>query len=42
MFFEPQPDGNAPVELRCFLKHSADALTETWSYQWTPKCSFHP
>lgn len=37
VFFELQPKGDAPVELRCFLKLGGDALTETWSYQWTPK-----
>jgi glucans biosynthesis protein len=40
VFFELQPDGNAPVELRCFLKHGDDALTETWSYLWDPKKPF--
>lgn len=40
--FELKPDGTRPVELRCFLKHGADTLTETWSYQWEPKSPFHP
>ena len=37
VFFELKPAGDAPVELRCFLKQGGDALTETWSYQWSPK-----
>jgi glucans biosynthesis protein len=37
VFFDLKPAGEAPVELRCFLKVGEDALTETWSYQWNPK-----
>ena len=37
VFFDLKPEGEAPVELRCFLKSGEDALTETWSYQWSPK-----
>jgi periplasmic glucans biosynthesis protein len=37
VFFDLKPQGEAPVELRCFLKSGEDALTETWSYQWSPK-----
>lgn len=37
VFFELQPDGDASVELRCFLKSGTDTLTETWSYQWHPQ-----
>jgi len=33
--FELLPQGSDPAELRCFLKLGNDALTETWSYQWT-------
>ena len=33
VFLELKPDSDAPVELCCFLKHGANALTETWSYQ---------
>ncbi len=33
--FELLPQGDAPSELRCFLKLDNDVLTETWSYQWT-------
>lgn len=31
-------DNQAPVELRCFLKHpeTGERLSETWSYQWSP------
>jgi glucans biosynthesis protein len=36
VFFEFTPEDAATVELRCFLKLGEDALTETWSYQWTP------
>jgi glucans biosynthesis protein len=35
-FFDLRPDGDGPIELRCFLRFANDALTETWSYQWTP------
>ena len=34
--FDAQADGNEPVELRCYLKLGDTALSETWSYQWTP------
>jgi periplasmic glucans biosynthesis protein len=37
VFFELKSNSAAPVERRCFLKHGADALTETWRYQWIPK-----
>ncbi len=36
VFFELKPNGEAPVELRCFLKAGSETLTETWSYQWHP------
>ncbi|MDR0901945.1 MAG: glucan biosynthesis protein [Opitutaceae bacterium] len=33
--FAIKPDGSGrPVELRCFLRDDAAALTETWSYLW--------
>lgn len=35
-FFDIAPEGSEPVELRCFLRLEGDALTETWSFQWTP------
>jgi glucans biosynthesis protein len=35
--FGIKPDGsNRPVELRCSLQKSARALTETWTYLWSP------
>jgi glucans biosynthesis protein len=37
VFFDLKPQGNAPIELRCFLKSGEETLTETWSYQWEPK-----
>jgi glucan biosynthesis protein len=33
VFFELKPNSDTSVKRRCFLKHGADALTETWSYQ---------
>jgi glucans biosynthesis protein len=33
--FEFRPQGSQPQELRAFLKRGAEALTETWSFQWT-------
>jgi glucans biosynthesis protein len=32
--FTVRRDGDRPVELRAFLRHGADVLTETWSYRW--------
>jgi len=29
-------DADEPIELRCFLATDGRALTETWSYRWTP------
>lgn len=36
-FFDLEPQGDAPIELRCHLAGGADQppLTETWTYQWT-------
>lgn len=34
--FDLRPDGGDPVELRCYLRLKADALTETWTYLWAP------
>jgi glucans biosynthesis protein len=34
LFFELTPDGDTPVDLRAFLYHGNDVLTETWSFQW--------
>ena len=35
-FFDFVPDNDEPAVLRCFLNHRGHALTETWSYLWTP------
>jgi len=35
LFFELTPEGDQAVDLRCFLKHGADVLSETWVFQWT-------
>ena len=35
--FELKPEGEAPIELRCFLRVGEDTLTETWSFQWDRK-----
>ncbi len=34
--FRLQPRGNQPVDLRCYLTLYGEALTETWTYLWTP------
>ena len=34
LFFELTPAGDAPVDLRAFLRKGDDVLSETWSYQW--------
>jgi glucans biosynthesis protein len=31
-----KPAGDVPVDLRCYLDLYGEALTETWTYQWTP------
>ncbi len=36
MFFDLPVQGDAPIELRGFLRSDTATLTETWSYQWTP------
>ncbi|MDE2262472.1 MAG: glucan biosynthesis protein [Gammaproteobacteria bacterium] len=33
---EVKPAGDQPVDLRCYLDLYGEALTETWTYQWTP------
>lgn len=35
LYFDFRPEGSRPQELRAFLKHGAEALTEIWSFQWT-------
>jgi glucans biosynthesis protein len=32
--FTVRRDSDEPTELRAFLRHGADTLTETWSYRW--------
>ncbi len=34
LFFELTPDGNTPADLRAFLRHGDDTLSETWSFRW--------
>lgn len=34
-FFDLQPEGAGPVELRARLRQGGATLTETWVYQWT-------
>ena len=31
-----KPAGDQPVDLRCYLDLYGEALSETWTYQWTP------
>jgi periplasmic glucans biosynthesis protein len=33
---QPKAGNKQPVELRCVLKRGAEALSETWTYLWTP------
>jgi len=34
--FRLKPNGDKPVDLRCYLTLYGEALTETWTYLWTP------
>lgn len=34
LFFELTPDGRKPADLRAYLRHEADVLSETWSFRW--------
>ncbi|NEV62094.1 glucan biosynthesis protein [Thiorhodococcus minor] len=34
LFFELDPDGKKPADLRAFLRHGHDVLSETWSFRW--------
>ncbi len=34
--FDVKPVDDRPVDLRLFLRNEGRALTETWTYQWTP------
>jgi len=31
-----KPSGDKPVDLRCYLTLYGEALTETWTYLWSP------
>jgi glucans biosynthesis protein len=31
-----KPSGDKPVDMRCYLTLYGEALTETWTYLWTP------
>ncbi len=33
---KPTDDGVEPIDIRLFLKHENQALSETWIYQWIP------
>jgi glucans biosynthesis protein len=33
---KPPDDSLAPIDIRLFLRHRHQPLTETWIYQWTP------
>jgi glucans biosynthesis protein len=34
LFFELTPDGETPADLRAFLRHGDDVLSETWGFRW--------
>jgi glucans biosynthesis protein len=36
LVFQVKPPDDEPVELRAFLRHGGDVITETWSYQLHP------
>lgn len=36
LVFQVRPTGNQPLELRAFLRHGDETLTETWSYLLPP------
>lgn len=33
---KPPDDSPAPIDIRLYLRHGRQPLTETWIYQWTP------
>jgi glucans biosynthesis protein len=33
---KPPDDSTDPIDIRLFLRHNRQPLTETWIYQWTP------
>ena len=35
--FRLTPKGDGPVDMRCYLTLYGEALTETWSYLWSPR-----
>jgi glucans biosynthesis protein len=35
--FRLTPKGDAPVDMRCYLSLYGEAMTETWSYLWSPQ-----
>lgn len=37
MIFDLDPDGEAPIDLRAYLRFRGGALTETWLYTWHPE-----
>jgi periplasmic glucans biosynthesis protein len=36
LVFQIRPNDNDPIELRAFLRHGENVLTETWSYLLVP------
>ena len=36
LVFQVKPPDDEPVELRAFLRHGGDVITETWSYRLHP------
>ncbi|TMA30300.1 MAG: glucan biosynthesis protein, partial [Deltaproteobacteria bacterium] len=36
LVFQVKPPDDEPIELRAFLRHGGDVITETWSYQLHP------
>jgi len=36
LVFQIRPHDNDPIELRAFLRHGENVLTETWSYLLIP------
>jgi glucans biosynthesis protein len=33
---KPTDESVEPIDIRLFLRHRRQPLTETWLYQWTP------
>ena len=36
IMMEPKPGNREPVDMRCTMKRGEEALTETWTYLWSP------